>query len=257
MGYFLIIIGVIAIVSGIIMLTSSDEQTSSPSRQDTNFASTAINTKPIETHNNRNTDTVVVERVVEKKVETPVPVKETSTAVENEKKEIKTETSTDTNKAKGDAFEDFVVNLLADWRLKLLDRTQDHKSSAGVVAESSKNPDLHIEQKRGKSEIDYYIECKYRSRWDKGAVNFEEWQINRYRKFQRDSHRKVVVALGVGGTPSAPATLRLVPLDSITNNSIREIDTKFAVQPTSAALIDYMNNYFSSVFKASKERKAK
>ena len=45
------------------------------------------------------------------------------------------------SKTKGNDFEDFVVNLLADWRFKLLDRTQDHKSSAGVVAESSKNPD--------------------------------------------------------------------------------------------------------------------
>lgn len=66
-------------------------------------------------------------------------------------------------KMKGNVFEDFVVNLLADYRFTLLDRTQDAVSSAGVVAESCKNPDLHVRQKRGNTEIDYYIECKYRS----------------------------------------------------------------------------------------------
>lgn len=155
------------------------------------------------------------------------------------------------SKEKGDAFEDFVVNLLADWRLKLLDRTQDRVSTAGVVAESCKNPDLHILQKRGKSEVDYYLECKYRSRWNNDEIEFEEWQIKRYKQFQRDNRRKVIIALGVGGSPSNPATLMLVPVDSIVNSSIRKIKTQFAIQPTSDALVSYIDNYFTEVFRKS------
>lgn len=154
----------------------------------------------------------------------------------------------DDPKQKGDNYEDFVVNLLADWRFGLLNRTQDKKSSAGVVAESSKDPDLHVKQKRGKDYIDYYIECKYRSRWKDGKIEFENWQLNRYRKFQRDKHRKVLIALGVGGTASRPDTLMIVPLDSIKGNAIRQIDTKYMVQPNSDALYSYMNTYFTSVF---------
>ncbi len=159
-----------------------------------------------------------------------------------------------TSKEIGNLFEDFVVNLLADHRLTLLDRTQDAVSSAGVIAESCKNPDLHVQQKRGRSNIDYYLECKYRSRWDEDAVTFEDWQIDRYRRFQRENRRKVIIALGVGGTPEAPATFRLVPIDSLKEYSIRKIDTKFAVDPNPSALIEYINDYFGTVFNHARSR---
>lgn len=158
----------------------------------------------------------------------------------------------ETAKAKGDAFENFVVDLLADWRLRLIDRTQDAVSTAGVIAESCKNPDLHVRQKRGNSTIDYYLECKYRSHWDDRAVQFERWQIERYRRFQREKHRKVVIALGVGGTPSGPEILMLVPLDSIKGNTIKQISTRFVVEPSPSSLVEYMNSYFDEVFTAAK-----
>lgn len=255
MGYILIIVGVIAVIGGVVMLSGTNKPSNENKPQLSKSQKTAnvVPSTPTiaERQDNKKNDTIVVERVVEKIIEKEAPKEETTI----KKEEVSN--SADANKAKGDAFEDFVVNLLADWRLKLLDRTQDHKSSAGVVAESSKNPDLHVEQKRGKGEIDYYIECKYRSRWDKGAVNFEEWQLNRYRQFQRSQRRKVLVALGVGGNPASPATLRIVPLDSIVNNAIREIDTKYAVQPTSSALVEYMDRYFTDVFNSSKGKKKK
>lgn len=158
-------------------------------------------------------------------------------------------------KEKGDLFEDFTVNLLADWRLKLLDCTQDKMSSAGVVAESCKQPDLHVQQKRGKSNIDYYLECKYRSDWYNGTIAFDDWQIKRYRDFQRGSHRKVIIVLGVGGTPSKPSTLMLVPLDSIKDGSIKKAwVSNYAIQPNTESLINYMDNYFNEVFESSRKR---
>lgn len=152
-------------------------------------------------------------------------------------------------KEKGDAFEDFVVNLLADHRFTLLDRTQDADSTAGVVAESCKNPDLHVRQQGELGTLDYYIECKYRSQWEDGVakVTYPK-QIDRYRQFQRDHRSKVLIALGVGGTPDAPATLRLVPLDSINGCTIRQIDTQYALSPTPSALHDYITAYFTTVF---------
>lgn len=189
MGYILILVGLIALISGVIILNHKDEG------EVVSLASTSSRTSEIQNNVESSAesdgknweDAVVIEQEEERNVD----------------KELISETlnspSVDTKKTKGDAFEDFVVNLLADWRLKLLDRTQDKKSTAGVVAESSKNPDLHIQQKRGKGIIDYYIECKYRSHWQNGNVSFEEWQLNRYRQFQRSNHRKVIIALGVGG----------------------------------------------------------
>lgn len=250
MGYILICIGIVALISGIWMVFQKDKDKVkdeiSTIVTPTSDVLAANNTTPSPTNEGTvpEKDTVVIERVVERIVEKEVPQKD----------EVSNTQDSNSNKDKGDAFEDFVVNILADWRLSLLDRTQDKKSSAGVIAESSKNPDLHVQQKRGKGSIDYYLECKYRSHWNEGAVTFEEWQLNRYRQFQRSHRRKVIITLGVGGTPSSPATLRLVPLDSIKTNSIREIDTQFAVSPTSSALVDYMDNYFTGVFKKSKKK---
>lgn len=247
MGYILIFVGLIALISGVIIINHKDVD------DVISLASESSKHSEIPTNEESSTrfqgkdgkDDVEIER------------EEVSNVANESITETLNSHSVDTQKTKGDAFEDFVVNLLADWRLKLLDRTQDKKSTAGVVAESSKNPDLHIQQKRGKGTIDYYIECKYRSHWQNGEVSFEEWQLNRYRQFQRSNHRKVIIALGVGGSPSSPTTFRLVPLDSIKHNSIREIDTKFAVSATSSSLVDYIDHYFTSVFTTSKERKAK
>lgn len=224
MAYFLIIIGVVCAVSGFIMLSYSNSN-SNPSE-----AIPQINNKSDSTH--PQVENTITEEFTDNNFEL-------------------------TAKEKGDAFEDFVVDLLADWRLSLLDRTQDRKSSAGVVAESSKNPDLHVRQKHGKSDIDYYLECKYRSEWKNGSVTLEEWQLERYRKFQRDNRRKVLIVLGVGGSASSPATLRIVPLDSIKGNSISEIKTKFTVSPNSEAFISYMDSYFDTVFAKSKTRKTR
>ncbi|MCM1256173.1 MAG: hypothetical protein NC221_08655 [Duncaniella sp.] len=155
----------------------------------------------------------------------------------------------------GNDFEDVVVNLLADYRFKLLDRTQDAVSSEGVYAESCKNPDLHISQKRGESDVDYYLECKYRSHWEDNKVTFYDWQIDRYRKFQGDSRRKVLIALGVGGTPSAPATFMILPIDSINGYSIKKTQSQFKLSPSSDNLFNYMTEYFTEVFNTAKTRK--
>lgn len=234
MGIILIIIGAVLLLIGIVLVASK---------------STDVEQQQVEP--NLQPAVVVVEKVLR---DTVIVQTEPEVSVVNELPE-KLEQPNSTSKQKGDAYEDFVVNLLADWRLKLLDRTQDAVSSAGVVAESCKNPDLHVQQKRGKLDIDYYLECKYRTNWNDGNVTFDEWQLERYHKFQRDNQRKVIIALGVGGTPSAPATFMLVPLDSITDNTIKRIYTQYAVQPNSTALVEYMDHYFTKVFDKAKERK--
>jgi hypothetical protein len=153
----------------------------------------------------------------------------------------------------GQAFENFIVNLLADSRFKLLDRTQDSRSTEGVYAESCMNPDLHIEQMHTPCAIDYYVECKYRSRWYDGKIQFEDYQIKRYKEFQGKHHRKVLFAIGVGGTPTAPQELLVIPLDKLSNGAvIEEGHGSYRIAATSEALYSYVENYFRQVFAAKK-----
>lgn len=250
MGYFLIVIGIVSIVGGIVILTHREDQPT----QTVQYREL----KEVKTIHDTITKTEVKTVVIPTAIPSATPTAEIETATKDTPtKPTNSDSDKTTSKAKGDLFEDFVVNLLADWRLKLLDRTQDKISTAGVVAESCKNPDLHIQQKFGKSQIDYYLECKYRSDWKDGAITFDSWQLDRYRKLQSEKRRKVIIALGVGGTSDNPQTFRLVPIDSIRGNSIPKIKTEFAIEPTSSALVEYMNNYFNTVFKKSNQRKKK
>jgi hypothetical protein len=134
----------------------------------------------------------------------------------------------------------------------------DRKTSEGVYAESCKNPDLHISQTNGSSTIDYYIECKYRSAWKSGLAEIKQYQIDRYKEFQRNEHRKVLFALGVGGKPEAPQTLMIVPLDSIKGAGIKqEWIGKYKIVQSSDGLYNYMASYFGKVFQVAADRKKK
>lgn len=154
-----------------------------------------------------------------------------------------------TSKDKGTVFEDFVADLLADPRLTLLDRTQDRTSSRGIYAESCKNPDLHIKQPYGNGYVEYYLECKYKShRNSDGSVIFDSYKIARYRNFQRENRRKVLLAVGIGPLPYSPEEFLIVPLDSLNGNALPEDVSAFRVHPTPEHLISYINQYFNKVF---------
>lgn len=153
------------------------------------------------------------------------------------------------SKEKGVRFEDFVVDLLADRRLTLLERTQDRTSSKGVYAESCKNPDLHVRQQHGCGFVDYYLECKYKSRRnDDGTLEFDAYKIARYRTFQRERRRKVFLAVGIGSNPSAPGELLIVPIDALSGNVLPPDITVFRIAPSSESLISFIGSYFNTLF---------
>jgi hypothetical protein len=238
MAYILIIIGIALTVSGIVMLIHPNNEPEAiqstsnvPSKTDTVFVQAQPTEKVIE-------KTIIVEKKVE-------AAPSSAPADDRTEKEII-----------GQTFEDFVVNLLADSRFRLLDRTMDKKTSEGVYAESCMNPDLHISQAHKPKWLDYYIECKYRASWYQGQIKFEQYQVERYKKFQGSAQRKVLFALGVGGKPEAPKSLLIVPLDSLDNNAIKQDWIfKYSINATSDGLYNYMSDYFKTVFTNSKNNK--
>jgi hypothetical protein len=243
MAYLLIILGIVLTVSGIVMLTKQPKETvvvhsydvASKAKSDTVYMQAQPQERVVE-------KTVVVEKEVE-----AAPAQTSAPADDRTPEEIV-----------GQSFEDYVVNFLADKRFTLLDRTMDRKTSEGVYAESCKNPDLHISQTNGSRSIDYYIECKYRSSWKSGLAEIKQYQIDRYKEFQRKEHRKVLFALGVGGKPEAPQTLMIVPLDSIKGAGIKQDWIgKYQIPQSSDGFYNYMASYFGKVFQVAADRKKK
>ncbi len=123
-------------------------------------------------------------------------------------------------KKKGDDFEKFIVQKFSKKYYTIKEWAGD-KYIKGVYAETTTHPDLTIELELGKSHQQFSVECKWRSIFDKGGLEFaSEKQLENYRKFQKKKEIPVFIAIGVHGEPSNPEQLYVVPLDEIESNFI-------------------------------------
>jgi hypothetical protein len=127
----------------------------------------------------------------------------------------------DQSKKKGDAFESFVVSRLDEEHWTIVEWAGD-KFDNGRFAETTLHPDLKVQLNTFIDTTILWIECKYRTSAPGGKVSISyPDQPERYRKYQSEFEIPVYVALGIGGTPSKPKDLFLIPLDSINDVQIR------------------------------------
>ena len=149
-------------------------------------------------------------------------------------------------KKTGNAFENYVANLFADRQLfRVLECHQGQTSSEGVYAENDTDPDFRILQTFGKNGLEYWVECKYRSRFKDNEIKVDQYQIDRYREKQRSSHRKVFFAIGVGGTPDTPGSFYVMPLDSVPGEMIsRSALEPYVMSDPKSAFAPWIESYF-------------
>ena len=120
---------------------------------------------------------------------------------------------------KGREFEDFVLELfdLNETKSYSLLEWRGDKSTGEISPKSNGYPDFVLEYKEGKKKIKFSVECKWRvsipKRMTQPLISPE--QIIRYQEYSNENGQKVFVVLGVGGEPSMPEELYLIPLDSI------------------------------------------
>lgn len=116
-----------------------------------------------------------------------------------------------TPEEKGKAFEDFIVRLF-DENTALKRRTSD-RFVDGRLDEGSMEPDLLAELRLGSGTYPFAVECKWRSSVKDGEIQWSyEAQRERYEKYAKENDLDVFVAIGVGGEPSSPKKLFVVPL---------------------------------------------
>lgn len=151
-------------------------------------------------------------------------------------------------------FEQLMVSFLKDnSTFKLLEWTGD-KYVDGIYDLNNLNPDLHIRQVINNVSIDYYIECKWHHFWQRGEKGYyyemRESQLQRYRRFQREKKRVVLVAYAFGRTGSNPRGIYLIPLHAFRDNKISKTvaDKKYRIEQTSEAFTLYMEHFFNQLF---------
>ena len=119
---------------------------------------------------------------------------------------------------KGREFEDFVLTELLGIgsngnTMKLLEWRGD-KSIAGVFPESNRYPDFVISLCKGKKVA---LECKWRRKLPaslrKDVFSTEKMEL--FKAYSEENSISVWFILGVGGEPSAPELLYLIPLSAV------------------------------------------
>ena len=91
-----------------------------------------------------------------------------------------------------------------------------------------------------------WVECKYRSGFDRADnITVDDYQLHRYRLIQRESRRKVLVAIGIGGKPDSPQSFYLMPLDSIEGENIsRAALQQFLMSAPAENFAPHVADYF-------------
>ena len=128
---------------------------------------------------------------------------------------IKEVPETKTDKQKGDDFEKYVVQKFSKSYFSVLEWASD-KHVNGTYPKSNTHPDLTLKFKFKDTDIDFAVECKYRSDYYKNGVEWcTERQLSNYQAFAKEKGIKVFVVVGIGGVATAPEELYIIPLTEI------------------------------------------
>jgi hypothetical protein len=137
--------------------------------------------------------------------------------IEVAKKEIEVAS---TDKQKGDDFEKYIVQKFSKSYFSILEWTGD-KYVEGMYAKSNTNPDLTLKFKMKDIETEFAVECKYRSDYYKNGVEWcTEQQLANYKTFAASKEIAVFVAIGMGGAPTTPEELFIIPLTELMGNFV-------------------------------------
>lgn len=155
-------------------------------------------------------------------------------------------------KKKGNDFEDYVANILKSNSIRIKEWNKGTVTDEGAFGENALNPDMFVSDKEGKVDLEYWIECKFRSELGREGFLLEEKQVNRYWSIQGASQRKILIALGLGGQAKEPKEFFLIPLDSL--KRFKHIPEKYlshySVENPRENLKSHVRNYFfQDVFK--------
>ena len=89
------------------------------------------------------------------------------------------------------------------------------KTTGEISPVSNCYPDFVLEYKEGKYKKIFSVECKWRDHIPKRITTplISPEQIARYQEYSIEMNQDVFIVLGVGGEPSMPEDLYVIPID--------------------------------------------
>lgn len=129
----------------------------------------------------------------------------------------------DKNKKAGYDFEKFIVAKF-DKKYFSIQNWASDKFTEGRYAEANLHPDIQLTLKLDGVGYPLAVECKWRSEPSSKFVQFANPdQLKRYQEFETKTGNPVFIALGIGGKPSAPKSLYIIPVQAF-QNPVQHLD---------------------------------
>ena len=118
----------------------------------------------------------------------------------------------DTRQRAGLDFEKYVVQKFNP-NFFTINQWEGDKFVAGRYAETTLQPDIQLTLMLNGKEYPFAVECKWRSRTADEFIRFaEDHQLLRYEEFEKRTGKSTFIVLGVGGKPSAPQEVFIIPM---------------------------------------------
>ena len=223
MGIVLVALGMILLAVGVALLVSS-------SRQEKVIVMEPVKkSKPISSSDTSEEKWPMLVAESNQKSSSSDTQQESSSRDEDSHQEVKPQakqnrhnisTESDSH-AKGLEFEQYVVSKFSKKYWKIKDWRGD-KKSGNRYAESSQYPDLEMRLTLHDSQYVVAVECKWRKEpKSNGKI---EWsypeQLKRYRRYAKETGIPVFIAIGLGGFPSKPDHVYIVPLSRMNSHEV-------------------------------------
>jgi hypothetical protein len=113
----------------------------------------------------------------------------------------------------GNEFGEFVrKNLFPESHYVLVKKTPDNSFDEEEFFESPREPNFKFRTRRNGNE--FYVEVKYCSIFHNGVIDWcQPFQLKRYQTL--DARIPVYIVIGIGGQPTAPYQISLIPVEHL------------------------------------------
>jgi len=121
------------------------------------------------------------------------------------------------SEVKGTDFEMWVADKFRSDLFEMRHWSGDKRTANGRSATSDQEPDMQWDLKLGNKRYPFAVECKWRTDFIQGRLDMAKtYQVKNYLRYAMDEDIPVFIVLGVGGKPSAPKDLYIVPIEKAT-----------------------------------------
>ncbi len=118
---------------------------------------------------------------------------------------------------RGLAFEKFVHSRFNPAQYRLLD-----KRSAGLYPLTINDPQLVYQVQHHHRR--FAVECRFRERDYRNKFTWaEQFQLDQYQRFQEKTLMPLFIVIGIGGLPSKPTNVYVIPFNQISSTTTLEL----------------------------------